>query len=87
MKLSMNEVLKAPYKGSCFSARCGQGRIQGGSKICEGGLFLQKSSSPDRMHSSDPDAVKGGSRADQKYVKGVSFFKNLLLQTECIAVI
>ena len=48
MKLGMDEVLKAPFKCCCFSARSAQGRIQGGTKIGHGGPFLQGTSSSDR---------------------------------------
>ena len=60
MKLSMDEVLKVPYKCCCLSARSAQGRIQGGDKLGHGGPLLQRTSSSDwkatatnQMHSSD----------------------------------
>ena len=60
MKLGRGEVLMAPYKCCCFSARSAQGRIQGGAKICHQGPLLQGTSSWDRkatatnrMHSGD----------------------------------
>ena len=60
MKLGMHEVVIVPYKCCCFSVRSAPWLIQGGTKICHGGLLLQETSSSDqkatatnRMHSND----------------------------------
>ena len=62
MKLGRDEVLMVPYKCCCFSARCAQGRIQGGAKIGHGGPLLwetssdRKATTTNQMHSNDLEA-------------------------------
>ena len=63
MKLGRDEVLMVPYKCCCFSARPVQGRIQGKTKIGQGGPLLQRTSSSNLkatatngIHSNDLEA-------------------------------
>ena len=47
MTLDRDEVLMAPYKCCCFSARSAQGWIKGGAKIGHGGPHIHETSSSD----------------------------------------